>query len=71
LTPPNLVVPEISQQGSDALVRALAKNPHDRFQSYFDFTMALEAARANLLRERYVLADTEASKGKSAWWKKK
>ena len=31
LTPPNLVVPEITQPTSDALVRALAKNPAERF----------------------------------------
>jgi eukaryotic-like serine/threonine-protein kinase len=71
LTPPNLVVPEISQQGSDALMRTMAKSPHDRFQSYFEFQMALEAARTDLLRARYVQADHEASKGKGAWWKKK
>ena len=37
LTPPNLVVPEITQPTSDALVRALAKNPADRFLSYDEF----------------------------------
>ena len=49
LTPPNLVVPEITQPTSDALVRALAKNPADRFLSYDEFRMALEAARSQLL----------------------
>ncbi len=72
LTPPDQVVPEISPQGSDALVRAMAKNPADRFQSYFEFRMALEAARADLLRERYVQADTQSpAKTKGAWWKKR
>src|SRR5581483_6041948 len=72
LTPPDQVVPEISPQGSDALVRAMAKNPADRFQSYFEFRMALEAARADLLRERYVQADPQSpAKAKGAWWKKR
>jgi hypothetical protein len=50
----------------------MAKNPADRFQSYFEFRMALEAARADLLRERYVQADTQSpAKAKGAWWKKR
>jgi serine/threonine protein kinase len=49
LTPPNLVVPEISQPTSDALVRAMAKRPADRFQSYDEFIMALTAARSQFL----------------------
>src|SRR5438067_5117342 len=34
LTPPNQVVPEISELASDAIAKAMAKNPADRFQSY-------------------------------------
>src|SRR5438445_7640618 len=34
LTPPNLVLPEVSQPTSDALVRVLAKDPADRYRSY-------------------------------------
>lgn len=49
LTPPIATLPEISQPTSDALVRAMAKNPADRFQSYDEFRMALEAARSQLL----------------------
>ncbi len=52
LTPPNLVVPEITQPTSDALVKAMAKNPADRFLSYDEFIMALEAARSFLLRQQ-------------------
>ena len=33
MTPPNLVLPEVSQPTSDALVKVMAKNPADRFQS--------------------------------------
>ncbi len=52
MTPPNLVVPEITQPTSDALVKVLAKNPGDRFLSYDEFMMALEAARSLLLRQQ-------------------
>src|SRR5271170_369813 len=52
LTPPNLVVPEITQPTSDALARSLNKNPADRFLSYDEFIMALEAARSLLLRQQ-------------------
>ncbi|MFN0068862.1 MAG: serine/threonine-protein kinase [Limisphaerales bacterium] len=52
LTPPNLVVREITQPTSDALERAMAKNPAQRFQSYDEFTMTLEAARSQLLVAR-------------------
>src|SRR5438128_8578756 len=43
LTPPNLVVPEVTQPTSDALVCAMAKHPQDRFATYDDFIMALTA----------------------------
>src|SRR3989454_3371248 len=49
LTPPNLVLPDVTQPTSDALVKVLAKNPPDRFLSYDEFTMALQAARGQLL----------------------
>ncbi len=71
LTPPNLVVPEISQPTSDALVKVLAKNPGDRYTSYFDFRMALEAARSLLLRQQSQFPQTqEKSKGLTSWWKR-
>jgi serine/threonine protein kinase len=49
LTPPNLVVPEITQPTSDALMTIMAKNPRDRFRSYDEFIMAFEQARSQLL----------------------
>jgi serine/threonine protein kinase len=49
VTPPNHVVKDISQATSDALVRALAKDPKARFQSYDEFIMALTASRSVLL----------------------
>jgi serine/threonine protein kinase len=74
LTPPNQVVPEISQMGSDALSRAMAKLPADRFRSYDEFILDMEAARSHLLRQLY---SDSAPKPKSAngngnaksWWK--
>jgi serine/threonine protein kinase len=68
LTPPNQVIPEISQAGSDVLVRAMAKNPADRFQSYFEFRLAMESVRAELLRQQYS-TDQKPSHAKG-WWKR-
>ena len=50
MTPPNLVVPEITQPTSDSLVKVMAKNPADRFLSYDEFIMALTAARTQIGR---------------------
>ena len=49
LTPPNIVVPDITHPTSDALVRAMAKKPGDRFQSYDELIMALTASRSQYL----------------------
>lgn len=69
LTPPNLVVPEISAPTSDALLRVLAKNPADRFLSYDEFRMALEAARSQYLVQRYT-QPAKATKSKTSWWRR-
>ncbi len=53
LTPPNHVRPEITQPTSDALWRAMAKNPAERFQSYDEFIMALTSARSQVLVARF------------------
>jgi serine/threonine protein kinase len=73
-TPPNQVVTSITQQTSDAILTTLAKEPGDRFQSYDEFRMALEAARTNLIMLRYHSSVDEespaaAGKGKS-WWRR-
>ena len=70
VTPPNLVVPEITQATSDALMKAMAKNPADRFLSYDEFQMAFEAARTYFLLQSQ---QSQAKKPKSttSWWKKK
>jgi serine/threonine protein kinase len=68
LTPPNQVVPEISQETSDALVRAMAKEPADRYQSYEEMELALYGARAAMLREQSQSPPTQhKAKG---WWKR-
>jgi serine/threonine-protein kinase len=53
LTPPTGLVSEISQPTGDALVRAMAKNPVDRYESYDAFIMALTAARSRLLIQQF------------------
>src|SRR6266699_3313250 len=46
LPPPNLVVADITERTSDALVKVMAKNPSERFLSYDEFSMALHFARS-------------------------
>lgn len=53
LTPPNFVRPEISQATSDAIATAMAKDPAQRFPTYFDFQMALESSRSFLLVQSF------------------
>ncbi len=73
-TPPNLVVPEITQATSDALLTTLTKEPGDRFQSYDEFRLALEAARSHVIMDQLNTAVDEdgtkvVSKEKS-WWRR-
>ncbi len=70
LTPPNLVVPEITQPTSDALIKVMAKNPAERFLSYDEFIMALEQARSQLLVSQYQTPHTQKSKSLTSWWKR-
>jgi eukaryotic-like serine/threonine-protein kinase len=73
LTPPNDVRTEISQATSDAIATAMAKDPAQRFTTYFDFKMALEAARAQFLLQNQSSAapDEEEGKGRSrSWWRR-
>src|SRR5881398_1877855 len=53
LTPPNFVLPEITQPTSDALCIAMAKTPGERYATYDDFIMALTAARSQLLVQKF------------------
>src|SRR4051794_35235592 len=71
LTPPNHVVPEITQPTSDALVRVMAKNPAERFLSYDEFSSALEVARSQLLIQQYAQGPPgKGSKSKTSWWRR-
>lgn len=70
LNPPNLVVPEITQPTSDALVKVMAKNPADRYLSYDEFRMALEFARTQLLIHQIAQPDTPKAKSKTSWWRR-
>jgi len=52
-------------------VKVLAKNPADRYLSYDEFRMAFEAARSQLLVQRYTQpADGKAAKSKTSWWRR-
>jgi serine/threonine protein kinase len=71
LRPANEVVTEISQATSDALGRALAKNPGDRFLSYDEFIMAFEAARSLLLRQQSQMSEQPSQpKRTTGWWRR-
>ena len=67
LTPPNQVVLEITQATSDALLRAMAKDPTDRFTSYDELYMALWAARSELLVNTQL---NQPAKGSKSWWRR-
>jgi serine/threonine-protein kinase len=71
LTPPNVVLPEISQPTSEVLVKVLAKNPADRFLSYDEFTAALWLARSQLLiAQTSQPAEGKGVKSKTSWWRR-
>jgi len=69
LTPPHFVVPAITDLTSAALIRAMAKNPADRFATYEDMQMELEAARSRLLVQQ--VREAGHSPGAKSWWRKK
>ena len=73
LTPPFQVVPGITAPTSEALVRAMAKKPADRFQSYDEFIMALTAARSQLLVETFRNQASQDAGGAGrgrGWWRR-
>jgi serine/threonine-protein kinase len=69
LTPPNHVVPGITEATSDALSRCMAKNPADRFATYDEMQMALETARSQLL-VRQVQESAQPAASSKSWWKR-
>src|SRR5436190_8300602 len=70
LTPPNLVVPEVTQFTSDALVKVLAKKPQDRYLSYDEFANALFMARSQLLIHMSQTDQPKPSPKKTSWWRR-
>jgi len=70
LTPPNEVVPEITQATSDALVKVLAKKPQERFLSYDEFSSALFFARSQLLIHMSQTDAPKPSPKKTSWWRR-
>ncbi|MEW6158788.1 MAG: serine/threonine-protein kinase [Verrucomicrobiota bacterium] len=73
MTPPHLVVPEVTLPTSEALVRAMAKSPAERFQTYDEFIMALTAARSQLLVQQLRSqnrGDGGPARGGRSWWRR-
>src|ERR1035437_9170072 len=71
LTPPMAVVPDITQPTSDVLLKVMAKNPAERYLSYDEFRMALEAARSQLLVRQYTQGvQSPGPKTKTSWWRR-
>lgn len=69
--PPHQVLETITIPTSEAIIKALAKRPEDRYQSYDDFIMALTAARSQLLvgmLKQKSKTDSSGSGGRS-WWR--
>ncbi|MGC9943504.1 MAG: serine/threonine-protein kinase [Verrucomicrobiota bacterium] len=73
LTPANQVegAPPITQATSDALTRALAKDPGDRFLNYDELIGDFERARTLLLvQQTQAAAQTPQPKRSTSWWKR-
>jgi len=75
LRPAHELDPAITLPTSEALTRAMSKDPRQRFASYDEFIMALTAARSQLLIRQFapqVAAETQpASSGTPrSWWRR-
>ncbi|HRI15345.1 MAG TPA: serine/threonine-protein kinase [Verrucomicrobiota bacterium] len=72
LTPPIVAASDVTQPTSDALVRALNKDPAQRFPSYDEFRMALEAARSQLLILQFTGQPASAGGAGEGrrWWRR-
>jgi len=74
LLPPNQVegAQHVSLPTSEALCRALAKNPAERFLSYDEFIIALESARSQLLvQQNQMPQEGQEPKRTTSWWKRR
>ncbi len=70
LTPPHVVRPEISPATSDTIQIAMAKHPSQRYATYGDLTMALTAARSQLLLEDLKHQQREERGHSKSWWRR-
>ncbi len=74
LVPASTVNPEVSHATSEALSRAMAKRPEERFQSYDEFRMALEAARSQFLIRHFTGQEaapaSPAPREGRSWWRR-
>ena len=74
LTPPNEVEAGASPSPPATLcARRWPRNPGDRFLSYDDFIMSLEAARSQLLRQQSAGGSTRpmSPSASTSWWKRR
>ena len=74
LTPPNTLegCQHITQATSDTIAKALAKSPADRFRSYDEFIMALEAARSLfVVGQNQAQEESHEPKRMTSWWKRR
>jgi serine/threonine-protein kinase len=75
LRPAHEVLPGVTLPTSEALAKAMSKDPHQRFPSYDEFIMALTAARSQLLiREFAPQVALDAAMGQpgpsKSWWRR-
>jgi serine/threonine protein kinase len=70
LTPAYQVRPDVTEPTSEALSKAMAKDPGARYRSYDEFVMALTAARSQLLVQTFRPHDAEGKASNRSWWKR-
>jgi hypothetical protein len=72
LAPPHTIIPELSLPTSEAITKAMAKKPEERFASYEEFRMALEAARSQLLVSQFTgrTSPTTGTRETRSWWRR-
>lgn len=70
VTPASLVLPEVTQPTSDALLKVMAKDPAERYLSYDEFRMALELARSQLLIHQTTQVPPASPGKKTSWWRR-
>ena len=61
--PAHHIVPDITEMTSNAIMQALAKRPDDRYASYEEMQMALEAARSHLMVQQHLQQAAEPHPG--------